>query len=219
MKSIIFFIAGILCLMLSACVSSNLGAKLDSIGKAVPTIHSDTYSGLYQLNSDYYMECEVRYMRYAPNFADWYPDPVHWGTRAQYEEAQAYLNAPKPERCLLKLNDKAPELIKAADFDFRKARKINHEDLPKGIRCKIPDSICTGWHFRSADLLKKNGEPRELAILPERRTLGNHLRTPLVAAISWGVDVPLSIATSAVTATIGATTFFVAVVICGEPFY
>ena len=64
MKALLPFIA-LPALLLSACVSSNIGAKLDSIGKAVPTIHRDTYNGLYQLNGVYYMECEVRYMRYA----------------------------------------------------------------------------------------------------------------------------------------------------------
>lgn len=218
MKSILPLLA-LPALLLSSCVSSNIGAKLDSIGKAVPTIHSDTYTGLYQLNGNYYMECEVRYMRYAPNFMDWYPDPVHWGMRTTYEEAPPYLNIPAPERCLVKLGEQAPELVKAADFDFRKARRIQPDALPKGLRYRIPNSLTTGWHFWSADLLKDKGEPRELSILPEQRTIGNHLRKPLVAAISWVVDVPLSIATSAVTATIGATTFFIAVVICGEPFH
>ncbi len=218
MKALLPFIA-LPALLLSACVSSNIGAKLDSIGKAVPTIHRDTYNGLYQLNGVYYMECEVRYMRYAPNFMDWYPDPVHWGMRSEYEEAQPYLNTPKPERYLLKLGEEAPELVRATDFDFRKARRTKIDELPKNVKNRIPDSICTGWHFWSADLLKNKGTPRELAILPEYRTLGNNLRKPLVAAISWGVDVPVSVATSVVSSTIGATTFFIGVVICGEPFH
>lgn len=217
MKSILPLLA-LPALLLSSCVSSNIGAKLDSIGKAVPTIHLNNPQ-LYELNGDYYTECEVRYMRYAPNLMDWYPDPIHWGMRAQYEDAQPYLNTPQPERYLLKLDEKAPRLVKAAEFDFRKARRIKYEALPKDVRLKIPGSICTGWHFWSADLLKDKGDPRELAILPEQRTLGNYLRLPLVAAISWGVDVPLSIATSVVTATTGSTCLFISFYICGETFH
>lgn len=218
MKRLFHLAIAVSALLLPGCISCNLGAKLDSIGKAVPTIHHNNPL-LYELNGNYYTECEVRYMRYTPNMMDWYSDPVRWGNRAEYEEAPSYLNTPKPERYLLKLDEMSPELVKTSDFDFRKARRIKSEELPKGVKNKIPAPICTGWHFLSADMLKVIGEPRELAILPEYRTFGNYLRTPLVAAVSWGVDVPASLAASMLSLCVAIPCAYISIYVCGESFY
>ncbi|MBQ2379743.1 MAG: hypothetical protein II295_05045 [Akkermansia sp.] len=207
-------------LSLPSCISSNIGAALDSVGKAVPTInHKENGPVFYQQGNNYYMECEVRYMRYAPNLMDWHPDPAFWGMRTEYEEAPAYLRVPAPERYLLHLNAKEPALVRAADFDFKKAKRIKRTSLPKGTNTNIPISLRTGWHLLSADLLKENSLPAELSTMPEKRTIGNYMRTPLVPLISWGVDVPVSIAGSILSLSVTVPGVFVSVVICGERFY
>ena len=210
----------LLALLLPGCVSFNLGAKLDSVGKAVPTIQHDKYAPiLYRLDKDYYLECEVCYMRYAPNAVDWYPDPFFWGMRTEYEEAPAYLRAPAPKRYLLHLNAPTPTLVKAADVDLSKARRIKREALPRNLKAEIPITLTTGWHLLSADLLKEHASPAEISGLPEKRTLGNYLRAPLVPLISWGVDVPLSIAGSVLSLTVATPCVFISIFVCGERFY
>ena len=209
-----------LLLSLSGCVSSTLGAALDSVGKAVPTIHNNGYAPiLYRQGNDYYMECEVRYMRYAPNLMDWHPDPAFWGLNTKYEEPPAYLRTPAPERYLLHLNSPKPALIKAADFDYKKAKRIKNASLPKGINTNIPEALTTRWHLLSADLLKEHDSPAELATLSDKRTFGNYLRAPLVPLISWGVDVPVSIAGSILSLSVAVPYVFVSIYICGERFY
>ncbi len=191
--------------VLSGCIASNLGAALDSVGKAVPVItqKEKEIPVVYKRGDDLYMECEVRYMRYAPHLVDFYGDPIHWPQRVRYTELSAAAKVPPPERYLICLNEQKPALVRARDFDFSQAVRLNREEARRYTLRHIPMRLNRGWHFLSADLLDANrGDIKELSDVPEYRTLGNKLRTPLVAAISWGVDVPLSWAGSLVTSAV-----------------
>lgn len=195
----------LLATILSGCITSNLGAALDGMGKAVPVVtqKEEEIPVVYKRGDDCYMECEVRYMRYAPHLVDFYGDPIHWPHRVRYTELSAAAKVPPPERYLICLNKQQPALVRARDFDFSQAVRLNREEARRYTLRHIPIMLTRDWHFLSADLLDANrGDCKELADLPEYRTLGNRLRMPLVAAISWGVDVPLSWAGSLITSAV-----------------
>lgn len=181
--------------VLPGCIASNLGAALDSVGKAVPVItqKEEEVPVVYKRGDDCYMECEVRYMRYAPRLVDFYADAAYWPHRVRYAELSAAAKVPPPERYLICLNKQKPTLVRAREFDFSRAVRLNREEARRYTLRHIPVRLTRDWHFLSADLLDANrGDIKELSDVSEYRTLGNKLRTPLVAVISWGVDVPLS---------------------------
>lgn len=205
-------------MLFSSCITSNLGARLDSVGKAVPTmVRQDAKDAcVYKLGDDYYLECEIRYSRYAPLLFDFYGDPASWPHRVRYEELECTDGVPASARYLIRMNEKNPTLVRAADFDYAHAVKLKSEEAGKYARKGIPLKLIRDWHFLSADLLDTRYGAKELAVLPECRTLGNKLRTPLVAVISWGVDVPLSWAGSIVTSAVLLPTTFIYVMLGGD---
>lgn len=171
-------------------VSSNLGARLDSMGKAVPIGYK---TGQYTLNGKLYTECEVRYQEFQTPIIEF--SFGHLVYTAEHSELPPDAQAPPPTRYLLARE--GYEVIPAADFDYKHATSTAK---PKSLN-PIPSAYCCNFRALSADY---NPHPRKAQVnfLPEQRTTGNHLRTPLVAVVSWGVDVPLTLIGNAALYTI-----------------
>lgn len=177
---------------LSSCVSFNTGAKLDSIGKAEPT-RDCLYDGqYYQLDGVAYHEIKVEYKQLNPNIIGYFCghdiDTCQCST-----PAPQYLNAPEAEIYLVRLDpsrtDK-PTFIRAADFDYTHAKRVKKEELntpyiPKSYFKHGDFTTLMPSQYEGADVLHE---------LPTIRSTGNKIRLPLAVAMSYGVDVPLTIA-------------------------
>ena len=175
--------------VLSSCVSFNTGAKLDSIGKAVPTLAGlSSYNGQqYQLNGAAYKEVMVEYKQ---------PNPHLIGTAfmGYFDNSGPNLpatddtGAPQPELYLARLNPNrtdVPSFIRAVNFPYAKAERMerNHASLPE-------------TYFKRQDWLtltrSQIDTDSELSELPTIRTTGNRMRLPLSILLSYGVDMPLT---------------------------
>ena len=197
-KILIFSLFPIVCitttLLMAGCdsigVSSNLGARLDSMGKAVPMAYK---TGQYTLNGKLYTECEVAYQQFETPIIEF--SFGHLVYTAEHNSLPPDAQAPPPTRYLLARE--GYEVIPAADFDYTHATGAAK---PKSLN-PIPSAYCCHFRTLSADY---NPHPRKAQVnfLPEQRSTGNRLRTPLVATISWGVDVPLTLIGNAVLYTI-----------------
>ena len=181
---------------LSSCITFNTGAKLDSIGKAVPINTYREEESLFEVNGVVYQEIMVEYRQQNPKLMGFVISPHYINTRNPTTPAPDDTGAPTPELYLVRLDNKLtndmPVFIKAIDFDYTKAKRVDKKDLTVSYMDKS--------HFnRSVDLLTLTPSQYEstglfgvLNGLPTIRTTGNKLRLPLAVALSYGVDLPLS---------------------------
>ena len=181
---------------LSSCVTFNTGAKLDSIGKAVPTRSYDHEGQFYRLNGSGYQELMVEYKQLNPKLVG-----ICCGhnidTCNPATPAPDSIGAPGAELYLARLDAKRtdmPAFIRAINFDYTQAESVKKEDLPVHYMAKDA--------FKIADLVTLTptmyeSSGRILNDLPTIRTTGNKLRLPLAVALSYGVDLPLTAASYA----------------------
>ncbi len=191
----------ILC-SLSSCITFNTGARLDSVGKALPILaYQEGEEQYYKINGVVYKEIMVEYRQLNPKLMG-IIIPIHnIDTCNQDTPAPDSTGAPAPELYLVRLDNKQsddmPVFIRAIDFDYTKAKRVDKKDLTVSYMDKS--------HFnRSVDLLTLTPSQYEstglfgvLNGLPTIRTTGNKLRLPLAVALSYGVDLPLTAASYA----------------------
>ncbi len=180
---------------LSSCVTFNTGAKLDSIGKAVPTYEHHFEGQYYLLHGVAYREIMVEYRQVNPKLMGivlgHYIDTCHEDLPApnspEFPKAELYLVRLDPER-----TDK-PTFIRAIDFDYARAKAVDAKTLPV--------SYVHSSYFKRGDLTTLTPTQYEslmvLRELPTIRTTGNKIRQPLAVALSYGVDLPLTAASYA----------------------
>lgn len=185
----------------SMYVSLNLGAKLDTIGKAVPEAHNFRY---YKLDGKRYVECEVRYRSLDISVIG--VQFGHMSSHDEYGELPGDMKTPQPTRYILALND--AEVISPEHFDYARAISI---DSPKRLAHNVPEHYLSHYRPLSADLAELRLYNNPVDFAPVVRTAGNYARTPLVALLSYGVDLPVTLICN-----IGVYTLFgVAVLIDG----
>lgn len=175
----------ILLCCLSSCISFNTGARLDSLGKAVPT--ATTYNGsCYRLNGVAYKEVMVEYRQPNPHLIGTafmgYFDNSGPGLPAADETV-----APQPELYLARLSPArtdAPGFIRAIDFPYARAERLTQSS-------SLPESCFKrqDWLTLTRSQIDTN---HELAELPTIRTTGNRIRQPVSILLSYGVDMPLT---------------------------
>ena len=167
----------------SMYVSLNLGAKLDTIGKAVPAAHDFRY---YRLDGKRYVECEVRYQSLDVSVIG--GEFGHLCSHDEYGELPADVKTPQPMRYVLALDD--DEVIATEHFDYARAIRI---DRPEDKGHDVPEQYLTHYRPLSGDLAELMVFDNPVAFVPDVRTAGNYARTPLVALVSYGVDVPVTL--------------------------
>ena len=181
-----------------SCISFNTGAKLDSIGKAVPSLRTDDNKKYYRLNGVVYREVMVSYVQQNPHLIGT-GFMGYWDLGDGDTPADAATNAPRPQLYLVRMQADRPDMpafIPASHFDYSRAQKIAaNEDVPRVIPLA---------YFKKHDWLtltpSQNDRNRHLSDLPTIRTTGNKIRVPLAVVLSYGVDAPLT----AVGYTVGA---------------
>ena len=167
----------------SMYVSFNLGAKLDTIGKAVPEAHDFRY---YMLDGKRYVDCEVCYRSLDVSVVGCqFP---HLYTDDEYGDLPAVVKTPQPMRYVLALDD--DEVIATEHFDYARAIRI---DRPEDKGHDVPEQYLTHYRPLSGDLAELMVFDNPVAFVPDVRTAGNYARTPLVALVSYGVDVPVTL--------------------------
>ena len=171
-------------LLSTGCISFNLGAKLDTIGKAVPEAHDFQY---YMLDGKRYVECEVRYQSLDISVIG--GQFGHMCSHDEYGELPGDMKTPQPTRYVLAMDDN--EVIASEHFDYTRAIRI---DSPEGIQHFVPEQYLTHYRPLSADKAELMIFNEPVNFVPEVRTAGNYARTPLVALVSYGVDIPLTLA-------------------------
>lgn len=165
---------------LSSCITFNTGAKLDSIGKAEPTLrHHD--GQVYRLNHTLYEEVMVEYQQLHPKLIGYVSLPHDFNT---CYDATPATEAPAPELYLAS-TDEHTSYIRAIDFPYTQAERVEE-------KAYLHDA------FQHNDILTLTPSLYEgslvLKDLPTQRTLGNKLRLPLSVTLSYGVDLPLTAA-------------------------
>ena len=181
---------GLCCL--SSCITFNTGAKLDSIGKAVPINTYREEESLFEVNGVVYQEIMVEYRQQNPKLMGVIISPHYINTSNPTTPAPDATGAPTPELYLVRLDNKLtndmPVFIKAIDFDYTKAKRVNKDELAV--------SYMDRSHFTNkVDLLTLTPSQYDSLILtglPTIRTTGNKIRQPLAVALSYGVDLPLT---------------------------
>lgn len=176
----------------------NTGAKLDNMGKAVPTLQSSHEGRYFKLNGVAYREIMVEYRQLNPKWVGVCRLPRHIETYNSYTPPAESLGAPKPELYLVRLDIErkdAPAFIKAVDFDYAAAQRVDKKDLPVDF---VHNS-----YFKHADLETLTpslyeGSGLVLKGLPTVRTAGNQIRRPMAVMLSYGVDLPLTATSYAV---------------------
>lgn len=178
---------------LCSCVTFNTGAKLDSIGKAVPILaYKEGEESYYKVNGVVYKEILVEYRQLNPRLMG-VIIPIHYiDTCNPSTPSPDTTGAPTPELYLARLDNKPsddmPVFIRAIDFDYTEAKRVNENELAV--------SYMDRSHFTNkVDLLTLTPSQYDSLILtglPTIRTTGNKIRQPLAAALSYGVDLPLT---------------------------
>lgn len=107
----------------------------------------------------------------------------------EYGELPGDMKTPQPKRYVLALDDK--EVIAAELFDHTRAIRI---DRPESKGHAVPEQYLTHYRPLSADQAELMVFNNPVDFVPEVRTAGNYARTPLVALVSYGVDLPLTLA-------------------------
>ena len=184
---------------MSSCITFNTGAKLDNIGKAVPTRGAYSHDGRYfRLNGVAYKEIMVEYRQLNPKWIGVCRLPHNIDTCNEDTQPPEKLKAPKDELYLVRLDinrKDAPAFIKAVDFDYAAAERVDKKDLVV--------SYIDKHYFKIGDLetltptMYENG-PLVLKGLPTVRTVGNRIRRPVAIVLSYGVDLPLTAASYAI---------------------
>ena len=177
---------------LSSCITFNTGAKLDSIGKAVPINTYREEESFFEVNGVVYQEIMVEYRQQNPKLMGFVISPHYINTRNPTTPAPDDTGAPTPELYLVRLDNKLtndmPVFIKAIDFDYTKAKRVNKDELAV--------SYMDRSHFTNKvdflTLTPSQYDTLTLEGLPTIRTTGNKLRLPLAVALSYGVDLPLT---------------------------
>ena len=189
-RKLLLTFTGLCCL--SSCITFNTGAKLDSIGKAVPINTYREEESLFEVNGVVYQEIMVEYRQMNPKLMG-IIIPIHNIDTCNPETpAPDTTGAPTPELYLVRLDNKPsdgmPVFIRAIDFDYTKAKRVNKEELSI--------SYMDRSHFTNKvdflTLTPSQYEPLILEGLPTIRTTGNKLRLPLAVALSYVVDLPLT---------------------------
>ena len=177
---------------LSSCITFNTGAKLDSIGKAVPINTYREEESLFEVTGVVYQEIMVEYRQQNPKLMGVIISPHYINTSNPTTPAPDDTGAPTPELYLVRLDNKLtndmPVFIKAIDFDYTKAKRVNKDELAV--------SYMDRSHFTNKvdflTLTPSQYDTLTLEGLPTIRTTGNKLRLPLAVALSYGVDLPLT---------------------------
>ena len=189
-RKLLLTFTGLCCL--SSCITFNTGAKLDSIGKAVPINTYREEESLFEVNGVVYQEIMVEYRQQNPKLMG-IIIPIHYVNTCNPDTpAPDSTGAPTPELYLVRLDNKLtndmPVFIKAIDFDYTKAKRVNENELAV--------SYMDRSHFTNkVDLLTLTPSQYDSLILtglPTIRTTGNKIRLPLSVALSYGVDLPLT---------------------------
>lgn len=185
---------------MSSCITFNTGAKLDNMGKAVPTLDYNHDGRYFKLNGVAYKEIMVEYRQLNPKWVGVVRLPHNIDTFNDDTPPAESLGAPKAELYLVRLDinrNDAPAFIKAVDFDYTAAERVDKKDLPVSY-------VDNHYYFKNADFetLTQSmceGGPRVLKDLPTIRTTGNQIRRPVAILLSYGVDLPLTAASYAVS--------------------
>lgn len=188
---------------ISSCITFNTGAKLDSIGKAVPSLKSDDNRQYYRFNGVVYRKVMVSYVQQNPHLVG-SNIMGHWDTKQPDTAADSSTNAPHPQFYLVRMqaeNTDMPAFIPSTNFDYSRAQKIApNEDVPRVIPIE---------YFKQSDWLtltpSQNDRNHHLSELPTIRTTGNKLRLPVAIVLSYGIDAPLT----AVSYTVGSIWYIV----------
>lgn len=189
-RKLLLTFTGLCCL--SSCITFNTGAKLDSIGKAVPINTYREEESLFEVNGVVYQEIMVEYRQQNPKLMGFIISPHYINTSNPTTPAPDDTGAPTPELYLVRLDNKLtndmPVFIKAIDFDYTKAKRVNKDELAV--------SYMDRSHFTNKvdflTLTPSQYDTLTLEGLPTIRTTGNKLRLPLAVALSYGVDLPLT---------------------------
>lgn len=181
----------LVCCIFTSCISFNTGAKLDSIGKAVPTEVYRAENQYYKLHGSVYKEILVEYMQLCPralghvrlhNINTCY-DPLPADDTTHAPSAELYLAKLEPNR------DGQPNFIRAIDFNYVQAECVDKQNL---THLYLPKEY---FIYNDALTLMPSlyeSNPRVLRELPTLRTTGNKCRLPLSAILTYGIDVPLT---------------------------
>ena len=176
---------------LSSCVTFNTGAKLDSIGKAVPMQENLDEPQFYLLDGVPYREVMIGYKQLNPKTMGFIM-LLHVDTRNPESPAADDIEAPGAELYLVRLDANRadmPTFIKAVDFEYTRAKRVEIDEVP---RAGIPSEYFIkprDWLTLMPSLYEGSTAFREL---PTIRTTGNKLRLPLAVALSYVVDLPLT---------------------------
>lgn len=189
--------------MISSCITFNTGAKLDSIGKAVPSLEYDDNLQYYRFNGVVYQKVMVSYVQQNPYLIG-FGFMGYWDTTQPDTAADTSINAPQPQFYLVRMQAERtdmPAFIPSTDFDYSRAQKIApNEDVPRVIPIE---------YFKQSDWLtltpSQNDRNHHLSELPTIRTTGNKLRLPVAIVLSYGIDAPLT----AVSYTVGSIYYIV----------
>ena len=205
----------LLCFCMQSCrtVHYTLGQKLDSWGKSVPRAQLPCICTplVYLLNGCYYMPLEVHFYP-KKKAAVRHTFTNHKGTTVQSEWPES-TDPEKAEKCITYLfpltNEEAQRVVMGQTSSCADGKiPIPHGEFPyQQARC----------FYAVEQFLPASATPRRsltytldttysiTGISPER-SVGNYTRIPLSAMITWGIDLPLSIATTVSCTSAGIAT-------------
>ncbi len=195
------------CLVQASCVIATTGDWLDSVGRvrphlAEPTETSPVPPRCYAYAGAWYMPAKVEFYEEAvhplakisaPGGTVHYPerrrrlvDEEIWYFRLNAAEVEAMAERTVPEP-----PESAPLAVSAKDFPENAAVM----DAPYApLYAWMPVQRYGARSYSLSYTL----EDIEWLPIPTRRTWGNYLRTPLAALMTYGVDIPASVAASSV---------------------
>lgn len=178
-------------LSLSSCLTFNTGAKLDSLGKAVPSVSEEDKGQYYRWNGVVYREVMISYVQLNPHLIG-SCFMGYWDVNTPDTPATEDSGVPRPQCYLVRMQAERtdmPTFIRAADFNYSQAQKIAPNE-------NIPRTIPREYFKERLDLLtltpSQNSPNHHLAEIPTIRSTGNKLRLPVAVALSYGVDAPLT---------------------------
>ena len=205
-KSFVCLVLAVLLCCLSSCrclVSCGLGDRLDQAGRA--EAKKSAYvekKPFYQLNDCFYARVRLEYYSEHPSVLKiaYVSEPYAPDTPAGASiEGFLLMSASEVDHHLEQTVPEPPatarKFIPADEFDFKSAVHLSHSPCINGCGVRgIRSAMKGGLHPLTLTYHAEDVYPG----VPVRRSAGNYIRTPLVALLSYGVDVPVSLAGSTI---------------------
>ena len=219
MKTKNLLLCGLLMLpcLLSSCrslVSTDFGARLDAVGRQEAS--RAEYAAclpFYEVNGCYYAHVRLQYATATPRlwrFFSSYDKGKTMEETGDFTDGYLLMSPADVANHLARRVAEPPAsarlFIPETEFDVTSAKHLPHA---ADSRMRMVEGVKDKEEYALNPLILTYAAKAPFQGVPEKRTLGNYARIPLVVLLSYGVDAPITLVSSVVCGVVAAPVMYV----------